>query len=76
MDTQALKARVEAGNEELHRGHATVAEAAAFLKCSRSQLYVMMVKRELSYLKFGRCRRVPWSSLYALAEQNTVAGKY
>jgi excisionase family DNA binding protein len=53
-----------------------VAEAAAFLKCSRSQLYVMMVKRELSYLKFGRCRRVPWSSLYALAEQNTVAGKY
>jgi excisionase family DNA binding protein len=51
---------------------ARVAEVAAFLKLSRSKLYQMMDSGELPYVKLGKSRRLRWSDVSALVEENTV----
>ena len=45
-------------------------QAAAFLRVSRTQLYLMMAKGELPFVKLGRCRRIPHRALIELAARN------
>jgi len=45
----------------------TVAEAASFLRLSRSNLYVLMERGELRFVKIGRSRRIPRRAVIALA---------
>jgi excisionase family DNA binding protein len=57
----------------LREGLAKVAEAAEFLRLSRSKLYLLMDGRELPYVKIGRSRRIPWRALFAFVERHTIA---
>jgi excisionase family DNA binding protein len=56
-------------------GFAEVAEAQAYLRLSRSTIYVLMDRGELPFARFGRARRIPWRSLrdYAAAQLVGVA---
>ncbi len=65
-----------ATEERLHRaddtalvedGLLTVREAAAFLRLSRSNLYALMERGELPFVKLGRSRRIPRRAVIALA---------
>jgi excisionase family DNA binding protein len=47
-----------------------VPEVAAFLNVSRSKVYQMMEARELPYVKLGKSRRVRWSDVHRLIDQN------
>lgn len=62
----------EAGDkiqESLH----PVTKVAAFLSLSRSKVYAMMDAGELPFVKFGKSRRIRWSDVQKLVEQNTIA---
>jgi excisionase family DNA binding protein len=50
-----------------------VGEVARFLCLSRSKIYAMMDAGELPYVKLGKSRRVRWSDVLKLVEQNIVA---
>jgi excisionase family DNA binding protein len=52
-------------------GLADLGEAAEFLRLSRTALYSLMDKGELKFVKLGRSRRVPWTSLEELAAHGT-----
>jgi excisionase family DNA binding protein len=52
-------------------GLARIREAMTFLAVSRTKLYEMMGNGELSYVKFGKARRVPWPELVRLVERQT-----
>jgi excisionase family DNA binding protein len=54
-------------------GFALVREAAAFLRVSRSNLYLMMDSGDLPYARFGKSRRVPWRALREYAERCVVS---
>jgi excisionase family DNA binding protein len=57
-------------------GLMTVLEAAQFLHVTRSTIYVLMDdRRELSYVRIGRARRIPKRALIAFAERNLVGSK-
>lgn len=49
-----------------------VARVAAFLSLSRSKVYAMMDAGELPFVKFGKSRRIRWSDVQKLVDQNTV----
>jgi excisionase family DNA binding protein len=51
----------------------TVASVAKFLCLSRSKVYAMMDRGELAFVKFGKSRRVRWSDVLRLIDQNTVS---
>jgi excisionase family DNA binding protein len=51
-------------------GLVRIAEAMEFLSLSRAKLYEMMDSGELSYVKFGRARRIPRQALVELAARN------
>jgi excisionase family DNA binding protein len=59
-------------------GLARVAEVAEHLGVSRAQIYVLMEKGELEWVKLPgaaecpRSRRVPWQSVHALVERCRV----
>jgi excisionase family DNA binding protein len=53
-------------------GFATILEAAAFLRVSRSKVYALMDAREVTWAKFGKARRIPWEGLRAYARQQLV----
>ena len=55
-------------------GLMTVAEAARFLKLSRSSVYKLMDEGQLQYTKLGRCRRVPRRALVELAARGLRGG--
>jgi excisionase family DNA binding protein len=56
-------------------GFTDVPGAAAYLGLSRAYVYNLMEAGKLSYAKFGRARRIPWSELRRFAsKQLVVAG--
>jgi excisionase family DNA binding protein len=48
-------------------GLMTIREAQAFLRLSRSTLYVLMEQRKLPYVSLGGARRIPKRAVIALA---------
>ena len=55
-------------------GLLTVREAAAFLRISRSTLYVLMDHGELPFLKLGKSRRIPRRAVIELAARELRGG--
>lgn len=55
-------------------GLQSVRRVAEFLAVSRSKVYLMMESGELAYVKLGKSRRIRWSDVLALVEQNTISG--
>ena len=55
-------------------GLVKVPEAAAFLRLSRSNLYAMMERGELPFVKIGRSRRIPRRALVQLAARGIRGG--
>jgi excisionase family DNA binding protein len=55
-------------------GLLNIEEAKAFLKVSRSTLYLLMDTNQLAYVKLGRSRRVPRRALIDFASGGLVAG--
>jgi excisionase family DNA binding protein len=53
-------------------GFVSVPDAARFLQLSRSKVYALMESGELTYAKFGRCRRIPRRALTEFAEKSLV----
>jgi excisionase family DNA binding protein len=53
----------------LHR----VTKVAAFLGLSRSKVYAMMDAGQLPFVKFGKSRRIRWSDVQKLIDDNTVS---
>jgi excisionase family DNA binding protein len=51
----------------------SIEEACRMLATSRSAVYAMMERGELSYVKLGRSRRLTLSSIKALVQKNTVS---
>ena len=49
-----------------------VAEVAKYLNLSRSKIYLMMEQGQLPFVKLGKSRRVRWSDVSKLVEQNTI----
>jgi excisionase family DNA binding protein len=50
----------------------TIKETAKATGISVATLYRMMDRRELTYCKFGKCRRIPISALLELVERFKV----
>jgi excisionase family DNA binding protein len=63
---KVLEARIELMAEGLER----VGPAAAFLGLSRSQVYLLMERGELPFVKLGKCRCIPRRALKELAARN------
>ena len=55
-------------------GLLTVREAARFLRLSRSNLYALMERGELAFVKLGRSRRIPRRALVELAAAHLEGG--
>lgn len=53
-------------------GLQTVQAVAEFLSLSRSKVYQLMERGELPYVKLGKSRRVRWSDVLQLVDQNIV----
>ncbi len=49
-----------------------IADAARFLGLSVSQLYALMQRGDLPFVKIGRSRRIPHRALVELAAQHLV----
>lgn len=54
-------------------GMMSVRDAALFASISRSELYLLMDRGELSYAKIGRRRLIPRRALIELFARNVVA---
>jgi excisionase family DNA binding protein len=50
-----------------------VTKVAAFLSLSRSKVYAMMDAGELPFVKFGKSRRIRWSDVQRLVDENTIS---
>ena len=60
---------------DVHRdvdGLRSVPAVAQFLAISRSKVYLLMESGELAYVKIGKSRRLRWSDVLKLVEENTV----
>ena len=55
-------------------GLLTVQQAATFLQISRSNLYALMERGELAFVKIGRSRRIPRRALVELAARELRGG--
>ncbi|MBE3597535.1 MAG: helix-turn-helix domain-containing protein [Limnochordaceae bacterium] len=72
---RALKSSQPTWAEQLVAdGLLTVKQAAEFLGISRSQVYALMERGELPYVKIGSSRRIPKRALIAFAARHLVAG--
>jgi excisionase family DNA binding protein len=54
---------------------ARIPEAMGYLQLSRTALYGLMDTGQLSYVKIGKSRRIPWAELIRLVERHTVTGQ-
>ncbi len=54
-------------------GLRSVPFVANYLSVSRSKVYQMMDAGDLSYVKLGKSRRIPWAAVLKLVEESTVA---
>lgn len=50
-----------------------VRAVAEYLSLSRSKVYQLMEQGQLPYVKLGKSRRVQWSEVLKLVEQNTIS---
>lgn len=57
-------------------GNITVAEACAFTRLSRSELYSLMSRGELSFVKIGRRRLLPRRAVLALMRRHLVVARH
>ncbi len=53
-------------------GFERVPDAGKFLKMCTSQVYILMARGDLPYVKIGRCRRIPRRALLDLAKRSLV----
>lgn len=53
-------------------GFYTVAEVATLLRVSKPKVYHLLDKGELSYCRFGSCRRVPKRAVAAYLNESLV----
>jgi excisionase family DNA binding protein len=61
--------------QDVHRdvdGLRSVPAVAQFLAISRSKVYQLMETGKLAYVKIGKSRRLRWSDVLKLVEENTV----
>jgi excisionase family DNA binding protein len=65
----SLTAHVE---ELLQDGLEDIKEAVRFLSLSRSKVYQLMDSGQLTYVQFGRARRIPRRALLDLAASHLV----
>ena len=56
----------------LTEGLDRIQDVARFLRLSRSQIYALMHRGALPYVRIGRSRRVPHRAVVELAERNMV----
>jgi excisionase family DNA binding protein len=68
MSAESLKAVKVPGEA----GFFTVPETVAYLRLSRAKIHAMMENKELAYVKFGKCRRVPRGAVQELVERCLV----
>jgi len=54
-------------------GFASIEDAMEFLSLGRAKIYQLMNDGELAAARFGRSRRIPWTSLHAYAAKCVVA---
>lgn len=66
--------RTDVSGDLVRDGLLTVVEAAAFLRVSRSTLYVLMDRGALVYVKIGTARRIPRRALIDVAVANLQGG--
>lgn len=66
-DTAPRSIRREDPADLVSDGLVTVPEAAAFLRVSRSTIYVLMDRGDLPYVRIGSARRIPKKALVTLA---------
>lgn len=59
--------------ETVRSAFATVDEAKTFLHVSRAHVYSLMDRGELTFARFGACRRIPWAALHQYVARCTVA---
>jgi excisionase family DNA binding protein len=71
----AATVKRETLSSDIDDGLMTVPEAADFLRVSRSSIYQMMERGELSYVKLGKSRRLPRAALKRLIEESLVLRK-
>jgi excisionase family DNA binding protein len=50
-----------------------VSEVARQLAISRSKVYQLMDVGQLAYTKFGKSRRIRWSDIQKLINENTIS---
>jgi excisionase family DNA binding protein len=60
------------GAEIVEAGLRTVEEAKEYTRLSRSALYALMERGELTYTKIGRRRLIPHMALVELAQRGLV----
>ncbi len=73
-DSSASRTLTDNDTALVEDGLVTVSEAAAFLRLSRSNLYVLMERGELAFVKLGRSRRIPRRAVVALAARGLRGG--
>lgn len=54
------------------QGLARISEAKEFLAVSHGTLYALMTGGKIKYCKIGKSRRIPWSELNRVVEENLV----
>lgn len=50
-------------------------EVEKFLKVSRATVYNLMETGQLSYVKIGKSRRIPWDSVKRMVARNTIIAR-
>jgi excisionase family DNA binding protein len=68
---QAEQAHVESNLIGLGR----IQEVEKFLKVSRATIYSLMESGQLSYVKIGKSRRIPWDAVKQLILRNTITAQ-
>lgn len=65
--------KTQESSETRERGLHPVAAVAEFLSLSRSKVYTLMDSGQLPYVKLGKSRRVRWSDVQRLIDENTIS---
>jgi len=68
-----MDSELDGRNDVPTLGLQPVAKVAKFLSLSRSKVYLMMDQGQLPYVKLGKSRRVRWSDVLKLVDQNVVS---
>lgn len=69
-----MSKRAQVGEEsgESPAGLQTVQAVAKYLSLSRSKVYQLMERGELTYVKIGKSRRLRWSDVVRLVDESVV----